>query len=76
MQSEERPLIEVNSLMFSPGQEESCAPTKDPVKYGELVVLGWVCLYLIVSPQIHSRRNFKLSVRRYVEEISGSQLTV
>ncbi|KAG7277901.1 hypothetical protein CRUP_036301 [Coryphaenoides rupestris] len=28
------------SLMFSTGQEEHCAPTKDPVKYGELVVLG------------------------------------
>lgn len=40
MQSEERPLIEVNSLMFSPGQEETCAPTKELVKYGELVVLG------------------------------------
>ncbi|XP_072546527.1 E3 ubiquitin-protein ligase pellino homolog 2 [Salminus brasiliensis] len=27
--------------MFSPGQEEHCAPTKEPVKYGELVVLGY-----------------------------------
>lgn len=26
--------------MFSPGQEEHCAPNKEPVKYGELVVLG------------------------------------
>lgn len=26
--------------MFSPGQEEHCAPGKEPVKYGELVVLG------------------------------------
>ncbi|MCI4382698.1 hypothetical protein PGIGA_G00017730 [Pangasianodon gigas] len=41
MQSEERPLIERNSLMFSPAQEDTCAPTKDPVKYGELVVLGY-----------------------------------
>lgn len=40
MQSEERPLIEVQSLMFFSGQEETCAPTKDLVKYGELVVLG------------------------------------
>lgn len=40
MQSEERALIEVNSLMFSSAQEETCAPTKEPVKYGELVVLG------------------------------------
>lgn len=28
--------------MFSSSQEEHCAPSKDPVKYGELVVLGWV----------------------------------
>ncbi|XP_053366381.1 E3 ubiquitin-protein ligase pellino homolog 2 [Clarias gariepinus] len=41
MQSEERPLIEVQSLMFFSGQEETCAPTKDLVKYGELVVLGY-----------------------------------
>ncbi|KTG04149.1 hypothetical protein cypCar_00003876 [Cyprinus carpio] len=27
--------------MLSPGQEEHCAPTKEPVKYGELVVLGY-----------------------------------
>ncbi|XP_032261068.1 E3 ubiquitin-protein ligase pellino homolog 2 isoform X2 [Phoca vitulina] len=27
--------------MFSPGQEEHCAPNKEPVKYGELVVLGY-----------------------------------
>ncbi|KAI4879094.1 hypothetical protein NFI96_014433 [Prochilodus magdalenae] len=27
--------------MFSPGQEEHCGPTKEPVKYGELVVLGY-----------------------------------
>ncbi|XP_030211615.1 E3 ubiquitin-protein ligase pellino homolog 2 isoform X1 [Gadus morhua] len=27
--------------MFSTGQEETCAPSKDPVKYGELVVLGY-----------------------------------
>lgn len=26
--------------MFSPSQEEHCAPNKEPVKYGELVVLG------------------------------------
>lgn len=26
--------------MFSPGQEEPSAPNKEPVKYGELVVLG------------------------------------
>lgn len=26
--------------MFSPGQEEHCTPNKEPVKYGELVVLG------------------------------------
>lgn len=26
--------------MFSPGQEEHCALNKEPVKYGELVVLG------------------------------------
>ena len=26
--------------MFSPGPEEHCAPNKEPVKYGELVVLG------------------------------------
>lgn len=41
MQSDERPLIELTGRMFSPGQEETCAPTKDPVKYGELVVLGY-----------------------------------
>ncbi|KAF7251550.1 hypothetical protein EYD10_03015 [Varanus komodoensis] len=28
--------------MFSPSQEEHCAPNKEPVKYGELVVLGIV----------------------------------
>ncbi|EDL20763.1 pellino 2, isoform CRA_b [Mus musculus] len=27
--------------MFSPGQEEPSAPNKEPVKYGELVVLGY-----------------------------------
>lgn len=27
-------------LMFSPSQEELCALNKEPVKYGELVVLG------------------------------------
>ncbi|XP_072283658.1 E3 ubiquitin-protein ligase pellino homolog 2 isoform X1 [Pyxicephalus adspersus] len=27
--------------MFSPSQEEHCAPTKEPIKYGELVVLGY-----------------------------------
>ncbi|XP_053923844.1 E3 ubiquitin-protein ligase pellino homolog 2 isoform X1 [Cuculus canorus] len=27
--------------MFSPSQEEHCAPNKEPVKYGELVVLGY-----------------------------------
>ncbi|XP_052001809.1 E3 ubiquitin-protein ligase pellino homolog 2 [Xyrauchen texanus] len=27
--------------MFSPGQEEHLAPSKEPVKYGELVVLGY-----------------------------------
>lgn len=27
--------------MFSPGQEEPSAPDKEPVKYGELVVLGY-----------------------------------
>ncbi|XP_053801948.1 E3 ubiquitin-protein ligase pellino homolog 2 isoform X1 [Vidua chalybeata] len=27
--------------MFSPGQEELCALNKEPVKYGELVVLGY-----------------------------------
>ncbi|XP_066526395.1 E3 ubiquitin-protein ligase pellino homolog 2 isoform X1 [Hoplias malabaricus] len=27
--------------MFSPTQEEHCGPTKEPVKYGELVVLGY-----------------------------------
>uniref|UniRef100_A0A8D0BKT8 Pellino E3 ubiquitin protein ligase family member 2 n=1 Tax=Salvator merianae TaxID=96440 RepID=A0A8D0BKT8_SALMN len=27
--------------MFSPSPEEHCAPTKEPVKYGELVVLGY-----------------------------------
>uniref|UniRef100_A0A1A7WU93 Pellino homolog 2 n=1 Tax=Iconisemion striatum TaxID=60296 RepID=A0A1A7WU93_9TELE len=27
--------------MFSSSQEEHCAPSKDPVKYGELVVLGY-----------------------------------
>ncbi|CAG10586.1 unnamed protein product [Tetraodon nigroviridis] len=27
--------------MFSSGQEEHCAPSKEPVKYGELVVLGY-----------------------------------
>ncbi|MBN3276044.1 PELI2 ligase, partial [Polyodon spathula] len=27
--------------MFSTSQEEHCAPNKDPVKYGELVVLGY-----------------------------------
>uniref|UniRef100_A0ACB8G6B6 Uncharacterized protein n=1 Tax=Sphaerodactylus townsendi TaxID=933632 RepID=A0ACB8G6B6_9SAUR len=26
--------------MFSPSQEERCVPNKEPVKYGELVVLG------------------------------------
>lgn len=31
---------EARSLMFSSGQEEHCAPSKDPVQYGELVVLG------------------------------------
>ncbi|XP_039922456.1 E3 ubiquitin-protein ligase pellino homolog 2 [Hirundo rustica] len=28
-------------LMFSPSQEELCALNKEPVKYGELVVLGY-----------------------------------
>ncbi|XP_053553308.1 E3 ubiquitin-protein ligase pellino homolog 2 isoform X2 [Bombina bombina] len=27
--------------MFSPSQEEHCAPNKEPIKYGELVVLGY-----------------------------------
>ncbi|MGH0173516.1 UNVERIFIED_CONTAM: hypothetical protein FKN15_010416 [Acipenser sinensis] len=27
--------------MFSPSQEEHCAPNKDPVTYGQLVVLGY-----------------------------------
>ncbi|XP_075470867.1 E3 ubiquitin-protein ligase pellino homolog 2 isoform X2 [Ascaphus truei] len=27
--------------MFSPSQEEHCAPHKEPIKYGELVVLGY-----------------------------------
>ncbi|EDL88365.1 similar to Pellino protein homolog 2 (Pellino 2) (predicted), isoform CRA_a [Rattus norvegicus] len=27
--------------MFSPGQEEPSSPNKEPVKYGELVVLGY-----------------------------------
>lgn len=31
---------EARSLMFSSSQEDYCVPSKDPVKYGELVVLG------------------------------------
>lgn len=39
-QQQQQQIIEVSSLMFSSGHEETCALTKEPVKYGELVVLG------------------------------------
>ncbi|XP_062863172.1 E3 ubiquitin-protein ligase pellino homolog 2 [Trichomycterus rosablanca] len=42
MQTEQQQqIIEVSSLMFSSGHEETCSLTKEPVKYGELVVLGY-----------------------------------
>ncbi|CDQ66603.1 unnamed protein product [Oncorhynchus mykiss] len=40
--------------MFSQSQEEHCGPTKDPIKYGELVVLG-----LLTPPQSPSARSMK-----------------